>query len=125
VIDLDHFKRINDAHGHPVGDRVLRAFAREALATIRGSDVLGRWGGEEFLLMLPNTRAALAKLGLERLRLRAEALKVDIDGGTVAFTLSAGLVEHLAGEGVADTIARADRALYLAKQQGRNCVVVA
>lgn len=125
VIDLDHFKRINDAHGHPVGDRVLRAFAREALATIRGSDVLGRWGGEEFLLMLPNTRAALAKLGLERLRLRAEALKVDIDGGAVSFTLSAGLVEHLAGEAVADTIARADRALYLAKQQGRNCVVVA
>lgn len=125
VIDLDHFKRINDAHGHPVGDRVLRAFAREALATIRGSDVLGRWGGEEFLLMLPNTRAALAKLGLERLRLRAEALKVDIDGGRVSFTLSAGLVEHLAGEAVADTIARADRALYLAKQQGRNCVVVA
>ncbi len=126
VVDLDHFKRINDAHGHPVGDRVLRAFAREALATIRGSDVLGRWGGEEFLLMLPNTRAGLAKLGLERLRLRAEALRVDVDAANpLSFTLSAGLVEHLAGEPVADTIARADRALYLAKQQGRNCVVVA
>ena len=125
MIDLDHFKRINDTHGHPAGDRVLRHFAREALATIRGSDVLGRWGGEEFLLMLPDTRAALAKLGVERLRLRAEALRIDVDGQLLNFTLSAGLVEHLAGEAVADTIARADRALYLAKQQGRNCVVVA
>jgi diguanylate cyclase (GGDEF)-like protein len=125
VIDIDHFKRINDSHGHPVGDRVLRNFAREALATIRGADVLGRWGGEEFLLMMPNTRANLAKLGVERLRLRAEAMKVDVDGQMLSFTLSAGLVEHLAGESVAEAIARADRALYLAKQQGRNCVVVA
>jgi diguanylate cyclase (GGDEF)-like protein len=125
VIDIDHFKRINDSHGHPVGDRVLRNFAREALATIRGADVLGRWGGEEFLLMLPNTRANLAKLGVERLRQRAEGMKVDVGGEMLSFTLSAGLVEHLAGESVADTIARADRALYLAKQQGRNRVVVA
>lgn len=125
MIDMDHFKRINDTHGHPAGDRVLRNFAREALATIRGSDVLGRWGGEEFLLMLPDTRAALAKLGVERLRQRAEAMRIDSDGTPLNFTLSAGVVEHLAGEPVADTIARADRALYLAKQQGRNCVVVA
>jgi diguanylate cyclase (GGDEF)-like protein len=125
VIDIDHFKRINDSHGHPVGDRVLRNFAREALATIRGSDVLGRWGGEEFLLMMPNTRANLARLGVERLRLRAEALQLDVEGQPVSFTLSAGLVEHLAGETVADAIARADRALYAAKQQGRNRVVVA
>jgi diguanylate cyclase (GGDEF)-like protein len=125
MIDLDHFKRINDAHGHPAGDRVLRNFAREALATIRGSDVLGRWGGEEFLMMLPDTRAALAKLGVERLRQRAEGMRIDSEGTLINFTLSAGVVEHLAGEAVADTIARADRALYLAKQQGRNCVVVA
>ena len=124
VIDIDHFKKINDSHGHPVGDRVLRNFAREALATIRGSDVLGRWGGEEFLLMMPNTRANLAKLGVERLRLRAEGLKVEVDHGSVSFTLSAGLVEHLAGESVAEAIARADRALYAAKEQGRNRVVV-
>jgi diguanylate cyclase len=125
MIDLDHFKRINDTHGHPAGDRVLRNFAREALATIRGSDVLGRWGGEEFLMMLPDTRAALAKLGVERLRQRAEGMRIDADGTPLNFTLSAGVVEHLAGETVAETIARADRALYLAKQQGRNCVVVA
>lgn len=125
VLDLDHFKKINDTHGHPIGDRVLRNFAREALATIRSSDVLGRWGGEEFLLMMPDTRASLAKLGLERLRLRAEAMRIDVDGTTISFTFSAGVVEHLAGETVTETIARADRALYLAKQQGRNCVVVA
>jgi diguanylate cyclase (GGDEF)-like protein len=124
VIDVDHFKRINDSHGHPAGDRVLRNFAREALATIRGSDVLGRWGGEEFLLMMPNTRASLARLGVERLRLRAEAMRIDLDGQMLSFTLSAGVVEHLAGESIADAIARADRALYAAKQQGRNRTVV-
>jgi diguanylate cyclase (GGDEF)-like protein len=124
MFDIDHFKRVNDAHGHPVGDRVLRNFAREALATIRGSDVLGRWGGEEFLLMMPNTRVALARLGVERLRLRAEGLHLDVDGKALSFTLSAGVVEHYAGESVAEAIARADQALYAAKQQGRNRVVV-
>jgi diguanylate cyclase (GGDEF)-like protein len=124
VIDIDHFKRINDSHGHPAGDRVLRNFAREALATIRGSDVLGRWGGEEFLLMMPNTRVNLARLGVERLRLRAESMRIDLDGQMLSFTLSAGVVEHLAGESIADAIARADRALYAAKQQGRNRTVV-
>ncbi len=124
MIDIDHFKRINDSHGHPIGDRVLRNFAREALATIRGCDVLGRWGGEEFLLMMPNTRAALARLGVERLRGRAESLRLDVEGQVLSFTLSAGLVEHFAGEPVADAIARADRAMYVAKQQGRNRVVL-
>jgi diguanylate cyclase (GGDEF)-like protein len=123
VLDIDRFKRINDTHGHPTGDRVLRAFAREAMATIRSADVLCRWGGEEFLLMLPDTRLTLARLGVERLRTRVEALRVEHDDGALSFTLSAGVVEHLAGETVVDSIARADRALYQAKQQGRNKVV--
>jgi diguanylate cyclase (GGDEF)-like protein len=123
VLDIDRFKRINDTHGHPVGDAVLRAFAREAMATIRSADVLARWGGEEFLLMLPDTRLTLARLGVERLRTRVEALRVAHAAGPLSFTLSAGVVEHLAGESVVDSIARADRALYQAKQQGRNKVV--
>ena len=123
VLDIDRFKRINDTHGHPVGDRVLRAFAREALATLRSADVLARWGGEEFLLMRPDPRLTRARLGVERLRTRVEALRVENGGEPLAFTLSAGVVEHLAGEPVADAIARADRALYQAKQQGRNKVV--
>jgi diguanylate cyclase len=123
VLDIDRFKRINDTHGHPAGDRVLRAFAREALSTIRSADVLARWGGEEFLLMMPDTRATLARLGVERLRTRMETLRVDIGGEPLAFTLSVGVVEHRAGETIPDAIARADRALYQAKQQGRNKVV--
>jgi len=125
VIDLDHFKAINDRHGHPVGDRVLRHFAREALTTIRTCDILGRWGGEEFVLLMPSTRVTLARLGVERLRARAESLQVEHDGQPVTFTLSAGVVEHRQGESVAETIARADLALYLAKEQGRNRVVSA
>ncbi|HOY36891.1 MAG TPA: diguanylate cyclase [Piscinibacter sp.] len=123
VIDIDRFKRINDTHGHPAGDAVLRDFAREALSCLRGGDVLARWGGEEFLLMLPDTRLTLARLGVERLRTRAAALTVLHEGTPLVFTLSAGVVEHLAGESVVDSIARADRALYQAKQQGRNKVV--
>ncbi len=124
VLDIDRFKVINDAHGHPAGDRVLRSFAREAAAVLRGADVLARWGGEEFLLLMPDTRATAARLGVERLRSRVETLRIDADDGeSLAFTLSAGVVEQLAGESVADTIARADRALYRAKKQGRNCVV--
>jgi diguanylate cyclase (GGDEF)-like protein len=123
VIDIDRFKRINDTHGHPAGDAVLRDFAREAMATIRSADVLARWGGEEFMLMLPDTRLTLARLGVERLRTRAAAMLVEHPGGPLSFTLSAGVVEHLAGESVVESIARADRALYQAKQQGRNKVV--
>lgn len=123
VLDIDRFKRINDTHGHPAGDQVLKVFAAQALAAIRDADVLARWGGEEFMLMLPGTGLMAARLGLERLRTRAEALRVAHEGCELVFTLSAGLVEHLPGEPLAETIARADRALYQAKQQGRNKVV--
>ncbi len=123
VLDIDRFKRINDAHGHPAGDRVLEVFAAEALAAIREADVLARWGGEEFMLMLPDTGLTAARLGLERLRTRVEALRVAHGAAELAFTLSAGLVEVAGGESPVEAIARADRALYEAKQQGRNKVV--
>lgn len=124
VLDIDRFKRINDTHGHPAGDQVLQAFASEAMAVIRDADVLARWGGEEFMLMMPSTGLTAARLGLERLRSRAEALRVTHAGHELSFTLSAGLVEHLPNEALVDSIARADRALYQAKQQGRNKVIV-
>jgi diguanylate cyclase (GGDEF)-like protein len=124
VIDLDHFKQINDSYGHPVGDEVLRAFAREALAAIRISDVMARWGGEEFLLLMSDTRGTLARLGIERLRERCEAMRPRVGNLTLAVTLSAGVTEHRAGESLADTIARADQALYAAKAAGRNRVVL-
>ena len=124
VIDLDHFKQINDTHGHAAGDDVLRAFAREALGAIRVSDVLARWGGEEFLLLMSDTRGSLARLGVERLRERAEAIRLVIGKAMLQITFSAGITEHRAGEPLSDTVARADQALYAAKAAGRNRVVL-
>jgi diguanylate cyclase (GGDEF)-like protein len=125
MIDLDHFKRINDTHGHAAGDAVLRAFAGEARAVIRVSDVIARWGGEEFLLLMTDTRVSLGRLGVERLRERIAALRPAGVEDSLPITFSAGLTEHHAGEPVADTIARADQAVYAAKAQGRNRVVLA
>lgn len=85
--------------------------------------MLARWGGEEFLTAAAQARASRWTPGVERLRTRAAALTVLHEGTPLGFTLSAGVVEHLAGESVVDSIARADRALYQAKQQGRNKVV--
>lgn len=123
VLDIDRFKRINDTHGHPTGDLVLGAFAREAQASLRDTDVLARWGGEEFMLLMPDTPLTPARLSVERLRTRVEAMRVDSGGAALAFTLSAGVVELQRGERPVEAIARADRALYQAKQQGRNKVV--
>lgn len=125
VVDIDHFKSINDRHGHAAGDRVLRELSQEMLATLRMSDVLARWGGEEFVVMLSDSRVALARGGLERLRERVMNLRFELESGPLAVTVSAGLAEHHAGESVAQTLERADRALYEAKAQGRNRVAIA
>lgn len=123
LVDLDHFKRVNDLHGHVGGDQALCAFAQEALATVRACDTVARWGGEEFLLLMPETDSASAGSAVERLRVRVERLRLATGSGELAFTLSAGIVEHVPGEAVADTVARADRALYDAKATGRNRIV--
>ncbi|MBT9487199.1 MAG: GGDEF domain-containing protein [Rubrivivax sp.] len=125
LLDLDHFKHINDRHGHAGGDEVLRTTSREMQAVMRLSDVLARWGGEEFVMMLCDSRAPLARGGVERLRERVLQLRFELEAGPAAITLSAGLAEHHAGESVAQTLERADKALYEAKAQGRNRVVVA
>ncbi len=125
LLDIDHFKRVNDTHGHAAGDAVLRAFANEALGAIRASDSLARWGGEEFLLMLPATDLEAALHSVERLRQRIAALPMETGGATLHVTVSIGLVQRVAQEAAADAIARADQALYAAKTQGRNRVVVA
>jgi len=125
VIDLDHFKAINDRHGHAAGDAVLRAVAQEALRQVRVADVLARWGGEEFVLLVPDSRSTLARGGLDRLRERIGALRVPTGDTEVGVTLSAGLAEHHAGESVELTLERADQALFEAKAQGRNRVLVA
>jgi diguanylate cyclase (GGDEF)-like protein len=114
-LDIDRFGTINDAHGYAVGDAVLRAVAQEALQHVRSSDVLARWGGEEFMLMLPDTRVALVRGGMERLQQRVAALRIVHGNGTLSVTLSAGIAERHAGESIEQTIDRAGAALAEAK----------
>ena len=123
LLDIDHFKRINDAHGHAAGDDVLRLFARHAAASMRETDVLARWGGEEFLVMLPDTRPDEARVGVERLR---RVLSRDEAWGPQAHmrvSFSAGLTAWRPGEPLRDALARADHALYQAKASGRDRLV--
>ncbi len=125
LIDLDWFKRINDAYGHPTGDEVLRTFAITMFANIRSIDRFGRYGGEEFLLLLPDTSNDDAARILDRLR----AIIADLDWSAFSpgmqVTISAG-VATLAADETADTfLARADSALYAAKARGRNRIATA
>lgn len=123
VIDLDHFKRVNDEVGHLAGDEVLRTFARVALDHVRQGDVFGRYGGEEFLLILPHTSLLAALNIAERIR---EQVEVYPWSGKLrgAVTVSIGLTRYIPGESVLDLFSRTDTAMYLAKRGGRNQVVV-
>lgn len=126
IIDLDHFKAINDRYGHAAGDHVLREFARMSRESLRDSDILGRWGGEEFLLVMPGTTLDAALVSLERLRTQALQIRLPSMDAELKVTLSAGLAmnEHDV-KSLDDIVARADAALYDAKNQGRDLVSVA
>ena len=124
VIDIDDFREINDKHGHPFADQLLRRFANEALNVIRISDLLCRWDGKEFLLMLSNTRASLGRVSVERLRERIKTLPMEVQGAALHMSFSAGVTEHRAGETVAETVQRAEHALLNAKTGGHNRVVL-
>ena len=123
LFDIDFFKRINDTHGHAAGDAVLRAFAQTVQGQLRALDAFGRYGGEEFLLMLPETPAASAIALAERARGLVEGLRWSDAGREISLTVSVGVAEYRLGETVAHTILRADQALYLAKSGGRNRVL--
>jgi diguanylate cyclase (GGDEF)-like protein len=123
LIDMDHFKRVNDRYGHAAGDEVLRAFADTAQVVLRRSDVLARWGGEEFVLMQSATGMSLAGATMERLREQVAKLAPVFGEDVLQISFSAGLTEHRSGECVNQTLERADRLLYDAKAQGRNRVV--
>lgn len=126
VLDIDHFKRINDTYGHAAGDAVLVALASLLKRTAREVDVVGRIGGEEFCLLLPNTGIAGALQAAERIRMAIERRPVWWQQAAMAVTVSLGVAEVLSGgEGIHATLARADGALHRAKAQGRNCAVVA
>src|ERR1700704_2365781 len=123
--DLDWFKRINDGFGHPTGDEVLRTFAITMFANIRSVDRFGRYGGEEFLLVLPDTEAGQAMRALDRLR----AIIADLDWSAFSpgmkVTMSAGVATLNRNETSDLFLARADSALYAAKAQGRNRITSA
>ncbi|WP_271409986.1 diguanylate cyclase [Pseudomonas sp. Q1-7] len=125
VIDIDHFKRINDGFGHLAGDKVLKIIAGELGRRLRKTDFIARFGGEEFVLLLPSTPMAGARQLLENLRAAIEACPFHFKGERVSITLSAGLTERVAGEPGDVAFQRADQALYRAKHQGRNRIELA
>jgi diguanylate cyclase (GGDEF)-like protein len=126
MIDIDHFKSVNDTHGHAVGDEVLKAFTRELESNLRSVDLLGRLGGEEFAVMLPETEQSAAALTAERLRAAVETLKFPFEDGTVLrITTSVGIaIFSPTGDSLDSLLARADSALYTAKREGRNRTVI-
>ncbi len=125
LIDIDHFKQVNDNHGHHHGDEVLEAVARIIKLHIRKEDVLCRWGGEEFLVMFSDCDEAHAMQRIEAIRLAISAWTFHFDDTRLTVTVSAGLSELAAGETMTSLIERADKALYLAKGAGRNCIKLA
>ncbi len=124
LLDLDHFKRINDTHGHGVGDEVLRRFAAVAQQDLRDTDVLARWGGEEFLLLLNDATVEQAQIVLARTRESLSLAPLSTEVPTLNATFSAGLTTYTVGESMEACIERADRALYEAKANGRDRTVV-
>jgi diguanylate cyclase (GGDEF)-like protein len=124
MIDLDHFKRVNDVHGHRMGDEVLRRFAELLKREGRQVDRCGRWGGEEFLLLMPHANLPQARLALERIRKRLSDLPMR-EHDTLRVTLSAGVAQWVPGESVDGWLERADHAMYEAKHSGRNRVLTA
>ena len=123
LVDIDHFKRINDAHGHAAGDEVLRLFSQHAAASLRETDVLARWGGEEFLVMLPDTPPQQARVGFDRLKHMLSRDEAWPQRTHLRVSFSAGLTVWRPGEPLRDALARADRALYEAKAAGRARLV--
>lgn len=126
ILDIDHFKDVNDTYGHGVGDQALLEFTETCRTTIRGIDRLGRLGGDEFILLLPETGVEQARLLLERIRRAVEARVIVVDGIPLDLTVSAGVAGWRGdGDSLAELIERADQALYGAKQAGRNRTVAA
>ncbi|MDX9843290.1 MAG: GGDEF domain-containing protein [Aquabacterium sp.] len=124
LIDLDHFKRVNDEHGHAMGDQVLQTFAQQARQVTRDADIVARWGGEEFLILMPDTSADGARLLVERLREAVSGVRVSEVAPELRITFSAGITAYQPGETTDEAVHRADEALYEAKSAGRNRSVV-
>ncbi len=122
IADVDHFKRLNDTHGHLVGDHVLAGLAEVMASEIRREELLARYGGEEFALVLPETALAEAVALCERIRARVEQHESEFDGNRIGATISIGVAEMEPDQGLAELVAAADAQLYRAKSAGRNRV---
>lgn len=125
LIDIDHFKAINDNHGHEVGDKVLVGVADILIAKMREKDIIARWGGEEFLIILPNLSPSEASISAQRVQ--AELADYDwkaLLGIDLKTTLSAGISHYKEKEDLSAAIARADKALYQSKANGRNRIEI-
>ncbi|AXK72197.1 GGDEF domain-containing protein [Lysobacter sp. TY2-98] len=122
ILDIDHFKRINDVHGHAAGDEALRVVARVCTKAMRSCDAVARWGGEEFVLLFRDVDPAHAVDAAERIRASVAASPVSFGAATFGLTASIGVATHQRGDEIAQTLSRADRALYMAKVAGRDRV---
>lgn len=126
LFDIDHFKKINDEHGHMIGDEILHGIARICMKHLRTDDILGRFGGEEFVILLPETKLKDARNIAERLRLLIANTPIETEIGPINTTISIGvaLVEKTNSVTIKQLLSRADRAMYHAKQTGRNRVII-
>ncbi|GAA0280228.1 hypothetical protein GCM10009127_21720 [Alteraurantiacibacter aestuarii] len=126
ILDIDRFKLVNDTYGHPAGDEVIRRVGQMAVEVMRDQDLVGRLGGEEFVIAFPECRAAEAVAACERLRAAIAALHIILpDGSVMGITVSSGVAQLIEGDDRNHLIARADEALYIAKQNGRDQVRLA
>jgi diguanylate cyclase (GGDEF)-like protein len=127
MFDIDHFKNVNDTWGHQCGDQVLKEFAATIADNIRDVDQLGRFGGEEFILIMPESNRKVAAAISERLRQAIEKMILNLDGNITGITVSIGIAGRWNDENISidSLIKYADKALYAAKQNGRNRVEIA
>ena len=123
MVDIDHFKSVNDTYGHDIGDEALKVTVTTLLKALRSEDILGRFGGEEFIVLLPETNAVGAELIAQRIRQGVSEIIINTGQETVSFTVSIGVSEFQDNETIEALQKRADEALYKAKENGRNCVV--
>ncbi|MFV2066509.1 MAG: GGDEF domain-containing protein [Pirellulales bacterium] len=121
MMDVDHFKRFNDEHGHLAGDEVLKRVARILSESMREMDLVARYGGEEFAVILPDTELESGKVAAERVRTALERNELEFEGKVLRVTSSVGLAQARSGDGTEGIIRRADEALYASKEAGRNC----
>lgn len=122
LLDIDHFKKVNDKHGHLAGDKTIQEIVRVTRGLVRNADIICRWGGEEFLLIMRGCNEVDGIRMAEKIRTAVETHTIYYEGRKIHVTLSLGVAENISGDKEDVLLSRADRALYLAKQAGRNCV---